>query len=99
MCEYAVKQNWVLPGLKNKEQIVEALRKSVAPVFVPLNALPDPATITRLRAEFPRMLFMAPRPPHRTGWAGDELLPDPLPEREKAEYQAWELAMNAIENS
>ena len=98
LCDYARMSGWVLRGLKKNEQVVEALRESVAPMFVPLNALPDPATIARLRAEFPRVLFLAPRPPNRTEPAGDELLPDPLPEREKAEYQSWELAMNAIEN-
>jgi hypothetical protein len=70
----------------------------VAPVFVPLDVLPDPETLRRLCDEFPRMLFLAPRPPNRAGPAGDELLPDPPPQREQAEYQAWQLAKNAIEN-
>jgi tetrahydromethanopterin S-methyltransferase subunit B len=49
--------------LRKDDKVVEELRKTVAPVFVPLNALPDHETIRQLRDEFPRMLFLAPRPP------------------------------------
>ena len=98
LCEYARRMAWVPPGQKSDDRVVADLRKSAAPVFVPLEILPDPATLTRLKAEFPRVLFIAPRPPGRSALEGDELNPDPLPEREAAEYQAWELAMNAINN-
>ena len=36
--------------------------------------------------------------PNRAEPRGDELLPDPRPERESAEYYAWDGAMNAIDN-
>jgi hypothetical protein len=96
LCEHAKDRGWV--SSKKPDKVVEELRKSVAPVFVPLDVLPDPETLRRLCDEFPRMLFLAPRPPNRAGPAGDELLPDPPPQREQAEYQAWQLAKNAIEN-
>jgi hypothetical protein len=98
LCEYARQRGWVSRQLKNDDKVVEELRKSVAPVFVPINALPDPETMRLLRDEFPRMLFLAPRPPNRGGSVGDELLPDPTPERELAEFKAWDGAMNAIDN-
>jgi hypothetical protein len=96
LCDHAVKQGWV--SSKTPDKIVRELRESVAPVFVPLDVLPDSETLHRLRQEFPRMLFLAPRPSNRATLAGDELLPDPPPERERAEYHAWQLAKNAIEN-
>lgn len=99
LCEYARRMAWVPPALKNDDRVVAELRKSAAPVFVPLDTLPDAATLARLRIEFPRVLFIAPRPPGRIAAEGDELSPDPPPEREAAEFQAWELAMNAIDNS
>jgi hypothetical protein len=98
LCEHARQRGWVSQQLKKDDKVVEELRKTVAPVFVPLNALPDHETIGLLRDEFPRMLFLAPRPPNRGGSVGDELLPDPAPDREAAEYKAWDGAMNAIDN-
>ena len=98
LCEFAYLRKWVQAGPKDYDKIAEELRKSLYPVFVPLAVLPDLETIRLLRAKFPRMLFLAPRPPNRAGPEGDELLPDPPPERESAEYSAWDGAMNAIDN-
>jgi hypothetical protein len=98
LCDHARQRKWVAQGLKDEEKVVEALRKSLAPVFVPLAVLPDPETIRLLRARFPRMLFLAPRPGNRAAREDDELRPDPPLERESAEYSAWDGAMNAIDN-
>jgi hypothetical protein len=98
LCDHARQRKWVAQALTDEEKVVEALRKSLAPVFVPLAVLPDPETIRLLRARFPRILFLAPRPPNRGAPGDDELRPDPPPERESAEYGAWDGAMNAIDN-
>lgn len=98
LCDHARRRGWVAAALNDDEKVVEALRKSPAPVFVPLAVLPDPETVRLLSAKFPRVLFLAPRPPNRAEPQGDELLPDPRPERESAEYNAWDGAMNAIDN-
>ncbi len=79
----------------NDDIVVKELRTS-SPVFVRLDVLPDATTVGRLRAEFPRMLFLAPCPPDLTN--GD-LRPDPSPNREKDEFTAWQGALRAIRNS
>src|SRR5690606_34316115 len=57
LCEYARRMAWVPPGQRNDDLVVAQLRTSAAPVFVPLDTLPDAGTLARLKAEFPRVLF------------------------------------------
>ena len=87
------------PNCRSEDQIVSALRESSTPIFAPLSTLPDETTRVRLRAEFPRVLFVAPRPPDRTEALGDEVKPDPALERELEEYESWQGALNSISNN
>jgi hypothetical protein len=98
LCEYARSQAWVPRNLKNDKLVVAKLRDSPSPIFVPLGVLPDSATAALLRTEFPRVIFIAPRPPERIDLLNDDLLPDPDLAREKAAYEDWMKATGAVAN-
>lgn len=95
LCEFAKQRRWST-SIRD-DRVVADLRKSIAPIFVPLAVLPDEETLASLRREFPRAVFIAPDPdddhhPSR------RLVPDPDTTREAQEFRAWELAINAIDN-
>lgn len=98
LCEYARQLTWVPRNLKNDADVVRKLRDSLNPIFVPLGVFPDAATLARLRSEFPRVVFIAPRPLERKAYVGDEILPDPEPAREKAAHHDWVKCQSALEN-
>jgi hypothetical protein len=96
LCEVARQQIVIARGIRNDDVVVQKLRNYPTPIFVPIGTFPDAATLGKLRAEFPRVVFIAPRPPDRTTLTGDELLPDPDPSREQAAYVDWIKATGAL---
>jgi hypothetical protein len=96
LCEFARQQKMVAPGYRNDDLVVAKLRVYPNPIFVPIGTFPDPVTLGKLRVEFPRVVFIAPRPPDRTTLTGDELFPDPDPAREQAAYLDWIKATGAL---
>ena len=96
LCEYARARLWVPLNLKKDDLVVAKLRDSVNTIFVPLGVQPDSTTSERLRAEFPRVVFIAPRPPERTDLLHDDLQPDPDLACERAAYEDWMKATDAL---
>lgn len=101
LCQHARAENWVLRSTKSDDIVVNKLRSVPFLIVVPLTELPDPATIAALRNDFPRAVFIAPRPsgmPDDAALDALELLPRPPSGREASEYQGYQLAMSAIGN-
>lgn len=101
LCQHARAENWVLRSTKSDDIVVNKLRSVPFLIVVPLTELPDPATIAALRSDFPRAVFIAPRPsgmPDDAALDALELLPRPPSGREASEYQGYQLAMSAIGN-
>ncbi|MET0209613.1 MAG: hypothetical protein ABW220_11280, partial [Burkholderiaceae bacterium] len=97
LCEIARKQIVIARGIKDDNVVVKKLRTYPTPIFVPIGTFPDAATLKKLREEFPRVVFIAPRPTDRgTKLTGDELFPDPDPLREQAAYVDWIKANGAL---
>lgn len=101
LCQHARAENWVLRSTKSDDIVVQKLRGVPFLIVVPLTELPDPATIVALRNEFPRAVFIAPRPqgvPDDAQIGALELLPRPPSGREAIEFQGYQRAMSAIGN-
>jgi hypothetical protein len=96
LCEFARRQIGIARNLRDDDVVVRKLRDYPTPIFVPIATFPDASTLARLRAEFPRVVFIAPRPTDRKTPTGDELLPDPDPQREEAAYYDWIKATGAL---
>lgn len=101
LCQHARAENWVLRSIKSDDIVVQKLRSVPYLIVVPLTELPDPATIVALRDDFPRAVFIAPRPagvPDDAALEALELLPRPLRDRETKEFLGYQRAMTAIGN-
>lgn len=91
VCAFAKDRRLVI-GKLTPEKIVAQLSTWPDPIYVPLTELPDDDTLRRLRAEFPRVMFIVADTGHDASLIVD-LPPPPPPDIEAQECQAWRSAL------
>ena len=94
ICDF-VRQRGLLEGRLKDDTIVKTLRTWADPIYVPLYTLPEEATLKRLRAEFPRVVFIVSEALPGSDQVVD-LDPPPPVDVESAEVQAWQRASKSF---